>query len=101
METRRRRAAATTPAGGFLHQKVLPVCDHFTAVGTANLDNRSFPLNFEITLAVADRQFAAEVAAMFARDFAASEKVDALEYDHRPLLFRAGARAARLLAPIL
>ena len=51
--------------------------------------------------AVADRQFAAEVAAMLARDFLASRKVDAREYDHRPLLFKAGARAARLLAPIL
>jgi cardiolipin synthase len=86
---------------GFLHQKALLVDDHFAAVGTANFDNRSFRLNFEITLAVADRRFAGEVAAMFERDFAASAKVDALEYDHRPLLFKGAARAARLLAPIL
>ncbi len=87
--------------GGFLHQKALLVDDQFAAVGTANFDNRSLRLNFEITLAVADRQFAGEVAAMFDRDFAASQIVDAREYDHRPLLFKAGARAARLLAPIL
>ena len=49
--------------GGFLHQKALLVDDHFAAIGTANFDNRSFRLNFELTLAVADRQFAAEVAA--------------------------------------
>ncbi|MBX3731994.1 MAG: cardiolipin synthase [Verrucomicrobiae bacterium] len=87
--------------GGFLHQKALLVDDHFAAVGTKNFDNRSFRLNFEITLAVADRQFASEVAAMFEADFSASENADARDYDHRPLLFKAGARAARLLAPIL
>lgn len=87
--------------GGFLHQKALLVDDHFAAVGTANFDNRSFRLNFEITLAVADGKFAAEVAAMFERDFAASSKVDARDYYGRPLPFKAGARAARLLAPVL
>lgn len=35
------------------------------------------------------------------RDFAASSKVDARDYDRRPLHFKAAARAARLLAPIL
>jgi cardiolipin synthase len=87
--------------GGFMHQKVLLVDDHFAGVGTANFDNRSFRLNFEITLAVADRTFAAEVAAMFERDFASSTQVDAHDYYSRPLLFKAGARAARLLSPIL
>jgi cardiolipin synthase len=87
--------------GGFLHQKALLVDDGFAAVGTANFDNRSFRLNFELTLAAADRPFASEIAAMFAKDFAASSEVDAREYDRRPLPFRAAARAARLLAPIL
>lgn len=87
--------------GGFLHQKALLVDDDFAAVGTANFDNRSLRLNFELTLAVADRKFATEVAAMFEMDFASSQKVNAREYNHRPLFFKAGARAARLLAPIL
>ena len=44
---------------GFMHHKVMLVDDGLAAVGTANLDNRSFRLNFEITVLVDDRQFAA------------------------------------------
>lgn len=50
--------------GGFLHQKCLVVDDHFAAVGSANFDNRSFRLNFEVTLAVEGCEFAAQTAAM-------------------------------------
>ena len=87
--------------GGFLHQKALLVDDTFAAVGTANFDNRSFRLNFEITLAVSERQFASEVAGMFERDFDESVEVGRDDYESRPFYFKAGAHAARLLAPIL
>ncbi|MGB6001750.1 MAG: cardiolipin synthase, partial [Thermoanaerobaculia bacterium] len=46
---------------GFLHQKVVLIDDELSAIGTANFDNRSFRLNFEITAVVADPAFAAEV----------------------------------------
>jgi cardiolipin synthase len=87
--------------GGFLHQKALLVDDSFAAVGTANFDNRSFRLNFEITLAISDARFASEVARMFESDFAESVEVGRNDYESRPLYFKAGAQAARLLAPIL
>jgi cardiolipin synthase len=87
--------------GGFLHQKALLVDDTFAAVGTANFDNRSFRLNFEITLAVSEGQFASEVAGMFERDFDESVEVGRDDYESRPFYFKAGAHAARLLAPIL
>jgi cardiolipin synthase len=38
----------------FMHQKVMLVDDDYGAVGTANLDNRSFRLNFEVTCLVSD-----------------------------------------------
>ena len=87
--------------GGFLHEKALLVDDTFAAVGTANFDNRSFRLNFEITLAVSDARFAGEVAEMFQSDFAESVEVGRDDYESRPFYFKAGAQAARLLAPIL
>jgi len=87
--------------GGFLHHKALVVDDGFAAVGTKNFDNRSFRLNFEITLAVADQGFAAEVATMFERDFADSREVGPRAYDTLPFHFKVGAKAARLLAPVL
>jgi cardiolipin synthase A/B len=54
---------------GFMHHKVLLIDHDLAAVGTANLDNRSFRLNFEITVIVADQGFAAEVQRMFEDDF--------------------------------
>ena len=54
---------------GSLHQKVFLVDDDLAGVGTANLDNRSLRLNFEITLAFADRNFAKEMETMLEEDF--------------------------------
>lgn len=87
--------------GGFLHQKALIVDDDFAAIGSANFDNRSFRLNFEITLAVTGQEFPAEVAAMLEQDLADSIEVGREDYDLRPLPIKVGAKAARLLAPIL
>lgn len=87
--------------GGFLHQKVLVVDEDFAAVGSANFDNRSFRLNFEVTLGVSGKTFASQVATMLERDFQASIQVGADDYTSRPLHIKVGAKAARLLAPIL
>lgn len=86
---------------GFLHQKVLLVDDEFAAVGTANLDNRSFRLNFEITAIFADRQFASNVSEMLVEDFSHCREVSVFEYENRSWLFRIAVRTARLLSPVL
>lgn len=86
---------------GFLHQKVVLVDDDLALVGTANCDNRSFRINFEITVVVADRDFAGETAAMLETDFVRSVRSTLADYQQRPLYFRLACRAARLLAPIL
>lgn len=88
-------------SGGFLHQKVLVVDDDFAAVGSANFDNRSFRLNFEVTLAVYGSLFAGQVAVMLEEDFKESVEVGHDDYACRPLHIKVGAKVARLLAPIL
>jgi len=85
---------------GFLHQKVMLIDDRMASVGTANLDNRSFRLNFEITAFSPDHRFVSEVADMLAEDFTHAREVALEEFTKRPFWFRAGCRAARLLAPI-
>lgn len=85
---------------GFLHQKVWLVDDDLAAVGTANLDNRSMKLNFEITLLFADKAFVAAIAQMLEKDFAASRPAPADELKKRSLLFRFGVRLARLTSPV-
>ena len=86
---------------GFMHQKVLLVDGEYSAIGTANLDNRSLRLNFEIMVLFADPELNREVAAMLEEDFAASLRVEASEYAEASFPFRLAVRAARLFAPIL
>lgn len=86
---------------GFLHGKAILVDDDVAAVGSMNLDNRSFRLNFEITALVADRAFARDVEAMFEADFARARRLRREDVDGRPLPLRVAARAAYLAAPVL
>jgi len=85
---------------GFLHQKVLLVDDGISAVGTANFDNRSFRLNFEIMAVVADAGFAAEVEQMFLDDFENSVVMQPGDYENRSFWFKLSVRLARLTAPV-
>ncbi len=73
---------------------------NYATVGTANFDNRSFRLNFEITAAVADPDFAAQVQEMLETDFAKSRLMSPGEYDEKPWWFRFAAKVARLTAPV-
>ncbi|MFT4518676.1 MAG: cardiolipin synthase [Halioglobus sp.] len=87
--------------GGFMHQKVLLMDDHLAGVGTANFDNRSFRLNFEITLLVEDSKFASQVEDMLQRDMERSRQVTQEEIKNKPPWFPLAMGAARLLAPVL
>ena len=86
---------------GFVHQKVLLIDEDAAAVGSANLDNRSFRLNFELGLLVVSEEFAADVEAMLLADFAQSEQVSASEYAGVSIPRRIVMSCARLFAPIL
>lgn len=85
---------------GFLHQKVFLVDDYLAAVGTANMDNRSFRLNFEITAIVDDKEFANQVEKMLLNDFSQSNEMQMEEIEAKPLWFTILSRAAYLSAPI-
>lgn len=85
---------------GFMHQKAFVVDDAMAAVGTTNLDNRSFRLNFEAMALFFDRDVAATVDEMFQEDFEnAYELVKPLAL--QPAFVRYGAPLARLVSPIL
>lgn len=85
---------------GFLHQKVMLIDHRLAAVGSANLDNRSFRLNFEITGFSPDPAFVDEVARMLEADFEASVEARVEDFSEKPFLFRTACRVARLLAPV-
>lgn len=85
---------------GFMHHKVTVIDDRFCTIGTANFDNRSFRLNFEITMGVEDEDFTGEVSRMLERDFAGSRLIEAGSFAKRSAWFRFWARVARLMAPV-
>lgn len=86
---------------GFLHQKVVLVDDEVSAIGSANLDNRSFRLNFEITLLTVDRAFADQVEAMLHEDFSHAKEITAEDSRDTHRLQQLGMRIARLISPVL
>ena len=86
---------------GFMHQKIMLIDRDMAAVGTVNLDNRSFFLNFEVMGFVADLRFVQSVEKMLEDDLAASVAVDLSEYGRKPLWFKLIVRISRLLAPLL
>lgn len=85
---------------GFLHQKVMLVDQDVSVVGTANFDNRSMRLNFEMSMLMVDRQFASEVEAMLLDDFSHSQLTTAADYTDASFGFRALVRLSRLMAPV-
>lgn len=85
---------------GFMHQKVILVDDEISAIGTTNLDNRSFRLNFEAMAVLFDKPFAGEVTAMLQADFKESFLLEQ-RLSERPAWIRVAAPVARLFAPLL
>ncbi len=85
---------------GFLHQKSFLVDDYLAAVGTANMDNRSFRLNFEITAIVDDKEFATQIEAMLLEDFSHSSELLIQDVESKPLWFTILSRAAYLSSPV-
>lgn len=85
---------------GFLHEKVMLIDDDKAVVGTANLDNRSFRINFEINLLFYSSEFAKRVEKMLDEDLKFSFPVGIEDYSERPFWFKLAVKVARLMSPI-
>jgi cardiolipin synthase len=86
---------------GFMHQKAMLIDDSVSGIGTANFDNRSFRLNFEITALIVDHEFNKEVEQMFLDDFSNSSTMEDGSYDTKPFWFKLAVRLANLTSPML
>lgn len=86
---------------GFLHQKVLLMDDRIVSVGSVNFDNRSFAINFEISVWMTEPQTVGAVEAMLMADFENCRQVEPDEVATRSSVKRFINQAARLLSPIL
>jgi cardiolipin synthase len=72
-----------------LHQKVMTVDGIWSAIGSANFDDRSFETNDEITLGIRSPSLAAQLEDVFARDCEDAVEVELAQWKERGLLHRA------------
>lgn len=70
-------------------------------VGTANMDYRSFDLNFEVNAIVYDEEVARQLRNAFYEDISHSEKIDAAKWKSRSKFRQLLEKTARLLSPML
>lgn len=85
---------------GFNHSKVLMVDDIFTSVGTANFDNRSFDLNFEVNALIYNEKITLEMVEMFQDDLKYSRRILPSEWKSRPLNQKIKESTCRILGPL-
>ena len=86
---------------GFLHAKMLMVDEMAFTVGSANMDERSFSLNFEANAFVYDKEMALEMVRIFELDIQAAKELNADFFAAVPLTGLIKQRIAKLIAPIL
>jgi cardiolipin synthase len=84
-----------------IHAKTMVVDDYFSAIGTANMDNRSFRLNFEVSAVLYGEEHAEALAAQFRRDLELAKEIKASVRQRIPFRWRAAEAAARVLSPLL
>lgn len=86
---------------GFVHAKTLVADKKLSIVGTANMDIRSFDLNFEVIALIYDEAFAEELNQSFEDDLKYAEKIDPEEWKNRPKYRQLIEKIAGLLSPML
>lgn len=86
---------------GFIHAKTLVADRQLAMVGTANMDYRSFDLNFEVNAFVYSEEFAEELAAVFEKDLKNTIKLERNTWLKRPVYRQMLEKTARLVSPLL
>lgn len=86
---------------GFVHSKTLVIDDYLSFVGTANMDNRSFDLNFEINAVIYGKEFCDELARSFLKDLDDSKLVTLNSWRRRRKSDKLYSKIARLFSPLL
>ncbi|MBA6151339.1 cardiolipin synthase [Gelidibacter maritimus] len=86
---------------GFIHAKTMVIDDNLAIVGSANMDYRSFDLNFEVNAMVYSKEVTKQLTAVFDEDLNDSELIDAEAWLRRPKYMKLWERMVRLLSPFL
>jgi cardiolipin synthase len=86
---------------GLLHAKTMTFDRALSVVSTANLDRRSFELNFEVSLVVYDEDFTGQLRFLQKTYLNDSRAVDGEQWRRRSMTMRLVDSAASLMSPLL
>lgn len=86
---------------GMLHSKVILVDGIMASVGTANFDNRSLKLDFEVNCLIYSVEVIEDLEEQFRKDLGASREVSFKEFQKRSILKQAAENGCRLFSPLL
>jgi cardiolipin synthase len=86
---------------GFVHAKTLVADGQLAIIGTANMDHRSFELNFEVNAMVYEPELAGQLRDAFYDDIKNAKKINANTWKKRTLFRQLPERVARLFSPLL
>jgi cardiolipin synthase len=86
---------------GFIHAKSMVIDGYLSAMGTANFDERSFELNFEVNVMIYDEAFAEQLRTSFNRDCEQARQLHAEDWESRSAVKVFIEKLARLISPIM
>ncbi|OZI10424.1 cardiolipin synthase [Bacillaceae bacterium SAS-127] len=86
---------------GFIHAKTIVVDEKLSSVGTANIDVRSFKLNFEVNAFIYNYETGKKLAQIFEDDMKLSFELTEEKYQNRSTVIKFKESVSRLLSPIL
>ncbi|MGH7794598.1 MAG: cardiolipin synthase [Candidatus Binatia bacterium] len=86
---------------GYLHAKTISIDSEICSIGSANIDIRSFSINYEINAVLYSKRLARELEQDFERDLLHCTEFDVTEYEKRNAAARFRDSVARLFSPLL
>ena len=86
---------------GFIHSKVVIIDYKISSIGSANMDLRSFMLNFEMNAFIYDKKIIKKITDDFFKDIENSEEIKLKDFENRPFIKKWIESVARLFSPIL
>ncbi|MEC2078044.1 cardiolipin synthase [Metabacillus fastidiosus] len=86
---------------GFLHQKIIIIDGEFASIGTANMDMRSFHLNFEVNLFLLGTNSVKDLVDHYEEDLRDSYRIRPVEFYKKGMIERSKESFARLFSGIL
>ena len=87
--------------GEFIHAKTFVCDDYLSSIGSANLDFRSFAINYEVNACIYDEETAIMNKGIFQYDLRQCHELTLQEWSARPWYSRILESLTRLFAPLL